>query len=312
MVAKAAEEDGAQIEWLTRFMFIAEKSGISVLFHDVRSIDTTVASTFSGFKHLTRKLLTKAGVPVPRGLVCRTPEAAIKYWQKLGKPIVVKPKRGTKGFGITVGANSPEEVVAACKRARIRKAPILVEEQVSGTEYRVVVVGGKTLGVLTRDAANVTGDGTSSIEQLVDMKNNVRKQNPHLATRPIKLNRHTVANLERQGLTSDSVIEAGKKVYLRKEANFSAGGDSYDVTDEVPPIVAKVASDAVNAIPGLELAGVDLMYDSDTGSIHVLEVNTDPAISSHHFPMVGKSRDVAGEIWRHSFRVISMREQLRG
>ncbi|ETJ22198.1 Glutamate-cysteine ligase/gamma-glutamylcysteine synthetase, partial [human gut metagenome] len=48
---------------------------------------------------------------------------------------------------------------------------VLVEEFVAGTEYRFFILDGKCEAVVLRVAANVVGDGSSSIRELVEKKN---------------------------------------------------------------------------------------------------------------------------------------------
>ncbi len=311
LVATAARKDGADVEWLSRYAFIARKDGLVIPFHDIRSVDTTVAGRLSGRKHLTRKMLQMNGVPVPEGKLIKSEEAALQLWRDIGAPVVIKPVTGTKGYGITVGANSAEEITKALKRARLaRRGNALVERMVSGAEYRIIVVGGRVIGALAKDAANVIGDGVATIEALVERKNAERAKNPHLSTRLIKINKYITYNLEKQNMALDHVPAAGEKVYLRWEANFSAGGDTIDATDTLPAHVLDISARAVRAIPGLELAGVDIFYDEATDQAHVIEINSDPGIGGHHFPMIGKSRDVAFAIWQHSKRMMQLRKTL--
>jgi len=301
LISKAAEADGAEIEWLTKYIFIARAQGVEVVFWDCRAIDTSVSAKITGRKDLTRRFLEKKGVPIAAGGVVNSLDGALRLWKKIGSPIVIKPKTGTKGKGVSVGLNSEGEIVAAYKRASVKGNGVLVEETLGGEEYRVLVVGGKAVAALGKDAANVTGDGKLSIKELVDKKNTLRKTNPHLSTRLIKIDGHVEGNLTRQGLNPESVLAEGEKIYLRKEANFSAGGDTVDVTGLLPLSVMEVAEKAVKAIPGLEVAGVDIMYDKESKAqnVFVIEINTNPGIGGHHYPAKGAKRNVAGMIWEH-------------
>jgi D-alanine-D-alanine ligase-like ATP-grasp enzyme len=315
LIAGEAERDGARVEWLSRYMFVARVDDLDILFHDSRSLDTTVAATFAGRKDLTRRLLERAGVQVAPGGVAKS-LAQVKAWQqRLETPLVIKPRTGTKGYGISVGVQTPGELKRAYRRANRAGGGVLVERQMAGAEYRVLVVGGEVVGALGKDAAHVVGDGRSTIAELIEVKNALRARNPHLATRLIKVRKHVRTNLERQQLSVESVLPAGQKVYLRHEANFSAGGETLDVTDDLPAAVKAVTVAAVAAIPGLELAGVDIMVDpavSDPArAVCVLEINTNPGIGGHHFPAVGKPRNVARAIWQHTRAMMAARQAWR-
>ncbi|MBB3230170.1 hypothetical protein [Halomonas stenophila] len=311
LIAREAEGDGAEVKWLSRYMFVARVDEVDILFHDSRSLDTTVAATFAGRKDLTRLLLQQAGVPVAPGGVAKSLSKVEAMQKAMGSPLVIKPKTGTKGYGISVGVQEPGELRRAFRRANKSDNGVLVERQMPGIEYRVLVVGGAVVGALGKEAAHVVGDGRSSIAELIDAKNIERAKNPHLSTRLIKVRKHIRTNLERQQLNVESVLAEGRKVYLRHEANFSAGGETLDVTDDLPESIKAITVAAVAAIPGLELAGVDIMLDPDADDAAkaacVLEINTNPGIGGHHFPAVGQPRNVARAIWRHTRAMMTAR-----
>lgn len=280
-MAEAASKDGAQIEWLSSNTFIATKNKISLVFLETRCLDTHQAWALARHKGVAKKLLIKNGTPVPKGIVCTTTDEVMKFQADLNKAIVVKPVVGTKGKGVSVGVETSQDVVNACLRAGIQKNSVLVEEMVSGTEYRVMVLGGKSIAAIYKDPANVVGDGKSSISVLIEEKNKKRKLNPNLAIYKIKVDNYIIGNLEKQGLDMNSVIPAGEKVYLRREGNLSAGGESVDVTDELPDFVHQSCVKAANSFPGLELAGVDVFYDENTKTCSIIEVNTNPGCGGH-------------------------------
>lgn len=75
-----------------------------------------------------------------------------------------------------------------------------------------------------------------------------------------------------------------------------AGGDTIDLTDEIHPTVKELALKAINAIPGLAIAGIDFMtkdlFSPQTPETYsVVEVNHNAEFGIHHFPMVGKERN---------------------
>src|SRR5690606_7644479 len=89
------------------------------------------------------------------------------------KPIVIKPKTTNFGVGVTIftGAFSKEDYETAFQLAFQYDETVLIEEFLSGKEYRFLVIGDEVVGVLHRVPANVIGDGKSTIEELVAEKN---------------------------------------------------------------------------------------------------------------------------------------------
>lgn len=310
-MADAASNDGAEIQWISNNTFIATKNNISLVFLETRCLDTHQAWALARHKGAAKKLLIQNGTPVPNGVVCSSVDEVKKFREELNKSIVVKPVVGTKGKGISVNVETELEVEKACLRAGIDKNSVLAEEMVSGTEYRVMVLGGRSIAAIYKDPANVVGDGNSTVKKLILEKNQQRKFNPNLAIYRIKVDDYIIDNLEKQGLNIHSIIPEGQKVYLRREGNLSAGGESVDVTDELPSFVYESCVRAANSFPGLELAGVDIFYDKDAGSCNVIEVNTNPGCGGHLFPHIGKPRNVTGAIWRYSYEQAEASEIVR-
>jgi D-alanine-D-alanine ligase-like ATP-grasp enzyme len=163
--------------------------------------------------------------------------------------------------------------------------------------------------VIGRDAPNVVGDGVRTVRELIELKNESRRQNPAVRFRPIKIDNYLESYLARSGLTLDSVPRRGAKVYVGGAANITIGGDSIDCADTVPDVVKQAAVDAVRAVPGLRWGGVDIMLRSDStaGSARtpdalVLEINVNSGISSFHYPVFGRPRDAAGQLWSTRWR----------
>lgn len=310
-MAEAAKNDGADIEWLTYSIFIATKDGVSIPFYEARALDTHNAFTLSSRKDLARALMLKKNVPMPAGQCCTTIDEVIDFWSCLKAPVVIKPVSGVKGRGVTVGAESETEIEVACDRAGISQRSIMVEEMVTGTEYRVMVLGEKPIGALYKDPANVVGDGVSTIKQLIKNKNVERRKNPNLSKYLIKAGQYVVSNLAKQGLNLESIPQENRKIYLRKEANLSTGGDSIDAFDQLPDSVLEVCVQAVKAIPGLELGGVDIFYDQEKNCCSVIEVNCNPGCGGHLYPAKGKSRNVTSLIWKHTFQLAKSKEGIK-
>ena len=71
-------------------------------------------------KRLTRRLVSEAGITVPRARLATFDESDFAFLKEVGE-VVVKPTRGEQGNGITVGVmpdNGPDDLSAALARAR--------------------------------------------------------------------------------------------------------------------------------------------------------------------------------------------------
>lgn len=303
LIARVAESEGAEVTWFSKAMFIATLNDVQVFFWDVRSNESAVGGKIATHKLFTHRFLDRGNVSKPRYKVVHSAEGAANFAAKLAKPVVVKPIKGTRGRGVSLGLSDKSEIIDAYHKAK-SSIGVLVEEQVCGIEYRFFVLGGQVLSVLGKKSAHVVGDGTLSVSELVDAKNELRALNPRLMTSLIPKDEWVEQNLAKQSLTWESIPAEGQEVVLRQEANISLGADSFDATDSVPEIAKQAAIEAVMAIPGLDWAGVDVMVDTSDESepaAYIIEVNTGPGIGGHHFPMRGAPRDLATPIWRRAY-----------
>lgn len=261
-----------------------------------------IAVDIAGDKNLTRQLLAEAGLPVPRGTVVRSADAAVIEAKRLRWPVVVKPLDGNHGRGVTTDLVDEAGVRAAFALAARHSRRVIVEQQVPGNDHRILVVGGKVVAVAERVPAQVVGDGVHAIGKLIDFLNqDPRRGDGHenMLTRIVPDDAMD-ALLAKSGKTLRSVPMAGEVVRLRDTANLSTGGTAVDRTDEIHPYNVTVAEQAA-AVVGLDVCGIDFLTPDirrpvrETGG-GIVEVNAAPGLRMHIEPSSGSPRDVAGPI----------------
>lgn len=246
----------------------------------------------------TKQHLVKHKISVPEGkryFKNETVEEIIDYAKRIGFPVVIKPTNGDQGVGVIANIQNVTQFKKDLIKTRQRFKDILVEKHVFGEEYRLFVLEDKVLAVIKRIPANIIGDGHRTIQELIDRKNKVRKENPRLTTCLIKVDEEIHKNLQLKSLTLDSILSENEQVFLRENSNISTGGDSVEVTDELPEEVKQVAIDTVASFPNLKHAGVDIIVNEDPeikAAGFVLEVNVIPQIGSLVFPMYGNAKDI--------------------
>ena len=100
-------------------------------------------------------------------------EAKKKYPEFIGKDIVIKPKSTNFGEGITIlkKLRSEEDYMIGIKQAFSYGSSVMIEEFIPGKEYRFLVLGDSVAAILHRVPANVVGNGSLNIKELVDEKN---------------------------------------------------------------------------------------------------------------------------------------------
>jgi len=268
---------------------------------------SAIAESIAQDKELTKKLLASAGVPVPLGRVVSSMDEAWETACAIGLPVVLKPKDGNQGKGVTVNIESREHMQIAFEAAKRYGDEIIVERYLPGHDFRLLVIGNKLVAAARRDPAHVVGDGEHTVRELVDIVNSdPRRGSGHgTALTKIRIDEIARARLAIQGCTEDSVPPLGQRVILRNNANLSTGGTATDVTDDVHPEVAASAIAAAQMI-GLDICGVDLVCDSVLKPIEeqgggIVEVNAAPGLRMHISPSYGKGRMVGEAIVSEMF-----------
>ncbi len=260
-----------------------------------RSIGRLVA----GDKGLTNRILTEAGLPVPRQAVTSSLKRAQSLAEKVGYPLVVKPRNGNMGRGITIGVRDGKHLARAFERAQKVSHTVVLESLIEGEEYRLLAVGGRFVAAAHRRAAQVKGDGVSTITQLVERENLRPEREPVLISRMailrrLELDDYALEVLAEQGMHAESIPEEGQIAYLRRESNISRGGEPADVTDRMHPDNIEMAGRAARIV-GLDIAGIDFITTDPAISWRqnraaICEVNSRPGINMQ-IQMAGKGRD---------------------
>lgn len=257
-----------------------------------------LAVDLAGDKYLAKKILEQGGIPVPFGTVVDNALDAVAAVKRLRCPAVIKPLGGNQGKGVTIGITGAAETERAFQEALRFDSRVLVEEYISGLQYRLCVVDGKMVAAAERIPAYVTGDGQHSVAELVDITNQdpCRGEDHGKRLSKIKIDAVAIGVLAKQQLSPQSVPAANRIVRIRDNANLSTGGTAVDVTDIVHPANCRLAERTAQLI-GLDVAGIDLVAGDITqpigrGNGAVIEVNAAPGIRMHHYPSAGKPRNV--------------------
>jgi cyanophycin synthetase len=300
LVAEAASRN---IPWIRLNKHSLVQLGYGV---NQRRIQATIASTTSHIsvevacnKEDTKNLLEAAEVPVPKGRLVRTLEELENAVTSVKYPLVLKPVNGNHGRGATTNILDWDSAVAAFHIAKEHGRVIICEKFITGFDFRVLVINHKFVAAAYRTPACVTGDGKSTIQQLVDVVNaDPRRGYGHeKVLTQIKIDAVTNKILEDLKYTLDTVIEKGELLYLKPTANLSTGGTSTDVTDIVHPNNIFLA-ERISRIIGLDICGIDIMAHDLSSPLEenggaVLEVNAAPGFRMHIEPAEGLARNVA-------------------
>ena len=278
--------------------------------HQKRIQATTTANTnmiavdIAANKHATKTLLGDMGVPVPKGYRIREEDELENTLERVGFPVVIKPLDGNHGRGATVGINSLEEAKIAFEKAKesSRSRYIIVEKQITGADFRALVVNNRLIAVAERVPAHVVGDGKSTVQKLIDKTNaDPRRGYGHeKVLTQIDIDGQTMRCIRKVGYDLDTVLPKHEILYLKTTANISTGGTAIDCTDEVHPENVFLF-ERIARIIGLDVAGVDVIAPNVSEPLSengggIIEVNAAPGFRMHLAPSEGIGRNVAEHV----------------
>lgn len=284
---------------------------VFVKYH-VPGLNSCVSTRIIGSKELTKKLLSSKNIPVPRGFEEKNTKRALARikFESLNYPLVVKPVSGTQGAAVSVDIREEANFKLAVadvfrynRRCKGRPNSFLVEEYVPGNDYRLLVLDNEVIAAVMKKPAYVIGDGRSSILQLIEIYNSnpgVEKDQPLC---PIVVDRELGRILFQYNLKLSSVVRNGKKVILRKNANVSTGGRSFECLKKTNPQYIELALQVAKLFQ-LRFCSVDFIAPdiSKFEKFVVLEMDDAPGFDIHEVPYRGKPTPVSWYIVRALFR----------
>ncbi len=252
-------------------------------------------------KAMLKEKFRALGLPVARGGASGSLAGAKTLFRAMVPPAIVKPYSGS-GSRHTVLHIMDEEGLERAFAIATEVAPrAVVEEELVGPVYRATVVDGTFAAALRRDQPQVVGDGTHTVRELVEKANeHPKRQGPYFHR--MKLDAIAEAELAWQGLAFETVLAAGQQAILHQKINWSVGGTTADVTDEVHPENIALFEEVARVLKA-PIVGIDFIIEDITRSwkeqerCGILECNSMPFFDNHHLPFEGKPRNVAALIW---------------
>lgn len=249
-------------------------------------------------KDRTKRILEAAGIPVPAGIEGVDWEDTLAEARELGYPLVIKPLVGNHGRGITVGIENETELRTAWEAARRIHDRVLVERQLIGDDYRLLVIDHKLVAAACRTPALVVGDGKSTVQQLVDTVNAdpQRGFGHNRILTQITIDDQTHRLMALASLTLESVLPAGQEFRLKTTSNLSTGGTAADVFDTVHPDNRYMA-ERISRLAGLDIVGIDVVTPTLVQPVvevggGIVEINAAPGFRMHLSPSSGTPRNV--------------------
>ena len=178
----------------------------------VTSDTGTIATSLASDKEGTHRLLRDMGLPVPHQIMFSREDDAVRAARRIRYPVVIKPLNANHGRGITINIDTDDQVREAFHFAKKegRSRSVLAESFVTGYDHRMLVVNNELIAVAKRVPGHVVGDGTSSIEELIEITNSDPRRgigHEKVLTR-LELDAQANRLMEEAGYSKDTVLDA--------------------------------------------------------------------------------------------------------
>jgi len=231
--------------------------------------------------------------------------AALLYGEKIGFPLVVKPRNGSYSRHTTTHIQNKEQLQSAIEMALIYSPTFIVEHFLEDSfVFRATIVDFDYVACVQRTTANVVGDGAHTVQELIDIKNaDPDRGNPDEESYTLfRIVDDAVTDqlLKEQNVTKHTVPLQGKRIFLQRDPFIRLGADSDEVTDDVHPDNMALFKDIARyfdiRVVGLDFLCSDIKKSWKDQPCAVIELNSLPCIEVHHFPSSGKPQNVAGKI----------------
>ena len=250
-------------------------------------------------KFLLKKELSKKNIPVPEyhTFLSFWPQDLEKIFSKFKKPIIVKPRVGSRGRHTVTNIYTMEQFRAGIDVAKQVSPHISVEEHLMGDVCRATFVSGKLMGFYRGVVPFVFGDGVSTVRQLILEKDAHR----HERVEKILINKEMEDYISRLGFGLNDVLPTGVRLSLSYRTGRLFGGTTKEMLDELHPSFGPILTEAARMV-ALPVIGFDCIVpepteDAFTQRWGIIECNTLPFIDLHYYALEGHPKNIAGAIW---------------
>ncbi len=283
-------------------LFVAERHARRVIFNSLPRPPQRVNNLhWIDDKLIVKQILARSSVPTSHGYAVCTSRGAAFAFDRLTPPLVAKPRLSSRGRHAHVQIHTREQSINAFRSARQLCPWVMIEEELEGDVYRALLVEGKLIAVARRNYPQVTGDGTHTLRQLVDIEN-TQAYRAGSVFHPIPTDGLTSRYLNLCQRDWDDIPSTGEKVILDRGVIRERGGLTHDCTDHVDRENARLFV-RIARIVNDPLIGIDFIIKDMTRPWFeqkrsgVIELNALPYIDLHHYCISGTPRNAAAAIW---------------
>lgn len=259
-------------------------------------LNTEAATEFARNKFLSTSIVRETGVRLPlEKHIIFSLEIALetyisdvkRFVDQVGLPFIVKPLQGARGKNV-FKIESIDEIDFAIRCIASDEDDFLVQEYIDAvTEVRVVLLDGSIIQCYSRDYVHVIGDGSSTVQKLIEKKNAYfinRQRNTNINIQDSQIQ----SILKAKKYAPDSVLTSSERLNLSHGRNLSKGGE-YEFVENLMSRPLVDLSKEIAKVAGLRLVGLDLLLSTDVshvkekGQITFIEYNASPDMENNFY-----------------------------
>ncbi len=278
----------------------AKKNGKTLYFNSLPIPQRLINSKKSwDDKFVLKNEFTKANIPVPQYIQFSIfrPRNIAALFRVLRKPLIVKPRVGSRGRHTVTNIHTVEEFKSAIKIAKKLCPYLMAEEHLNGDVCRATFVNDELMGFYRASVPYVIGDGKKTVRELIDEKDKVRPER----VEKIVITEEVESQIKRAGYGMNSALPPSVRLPLSHRTGRFFGGATKEMLDELHPSFIPVLKRAAEIVQ-LPVIGFDCIIpdptrDANTQRWGIIECNTLPFIDLHYYALEGKPKNIAGAVW---------------
>lgn len=223
--------------------------------------DSMIGAKLSQNKFITANILKMAGLPAPDHRLVNCEQSALIAAEELGYLLVVKPSDCDRGEGVSLDIYDKNTLLKAFYKAQ-KLSPskqVIVERQVKGSCYRLVIANNKLLYAVSREPMAVMGDGVRTVQELVDQQVSIQLwKAPWVRSEIQPIDDIAKEVLAKAGMSPEFIPSKGSYAPLRRIETMEFGGLGDEVTQLVHPENIMMALQAAKLFE-IQIVGIDFI-----------------------------------------------------
>lgn len=290
-------------------LFLIKSKDKEVLFKSTDfGINSSLGLKIADDKELTYSILERNWLPIAKTQYIFEKELESFDWLVMNEfkfPVIIKPVDEDHGNGVCMNIVSIEELQKKLKSSFELYPKMIIQEQITWDECRVLVVLWEVILALKRIPPFVIGDGKSTVWELIEKENTtnpLRQQNYSAPLGLIKADSELIDYIDKQWYKLESIVPDQTKLQLRGNSNLGTWWTIEEVTDILNEETKRICIEATQK-SWLWICWVDILTSDFSKTLSetrwvILELNATPWIGwDRELTSVNSGREILKRIF---------------